>query len=150
MFYSVNWCMYVVVGFFQTLSDIQIAMKVLHEGDKKENPLDRHYHSLHCDLEPVDKEDDVFGTIEKYVKQTHASTHNLYRLEVQQVFLVNREGEELAFKDKGNRSVWRQFYALDKGYWAICFFLYLIYLFIFPAKFSLQYTISIFFFSGQY
>lgn len=87
-------------------------MKVLHEGDKKEHPLDRHYHSLHCGLEAVDREDEVFSTIEKYVKQTHASTHSHYRLEVQQVFLVDRDGEELAFKDKGNRSVLAECYIL--------------------------------------
>ena len=93
----------------QTLSDIQIALKVLHEGDdKKEHSVDRHYHSLHCGLVPVDREDDVFGVIEKYVQQTHASTHSQFRLEVQQVFLVDRDGETRSYKDLGNRS--------DKGW----------------------------------
>ena len=29
-------------------------------GDTSENPLDRHYHSLKCDLKPLDKVSDEF------------------------------------------------------------------------------------------
>merc|ERR1712141_121192 len=34
----------------------------------------------------------------KYVKQTHASTHNLYKLEIVQIFKVSRQGESKRFK----------------------------------------------------
>lgn len=78
-------------------------MKVLSGGDIKESPIDNHYHGLHCTLSPVDKEDEVFATVEKYVHQTHAKTHNQYRLQVQDIFLVEREGETDHFKDVGNR-----------------------------------------------
>ena len=43
--------------------------------------------------------------IEKYVRQTHAPTHNMYRTEVCEVFEVEREGEEDQFNDFGNRYV---------------------------------------------
>ena len=45
---------------FQALSDIEIAIKVLKKGDMSENPIDRHYHALNCDLEPVDKSTSEF------------------------------------------------------------------------------------------
>jgi len=44
-----------ISNYFQALSDIEIAIKVLKKGDMSENPIDRHYHALNCDLEPVDK-----------------------------------------------------------------------------------------------
>ena len=43
--------------------------------------------------------------IEKYVRQTHAPTHNMYRTEVCEVFEVEREGEEDQFNDLGNKYV---------------------------------------------
>ena len=85
------------------MSDIQIALKVLQEGDRREHPMDRHYHSLNCTLSPVDHEDAVFSMVTKYVKNTHARTHNQYQLEVVEVFQVNKEREVGVFKDVGNR-----------------------------------------------
>ena len=76
---------------------------MLSGGDKKENPLDRHYQGLNCTLAPVDHEDEAFRMVEKYVKQTHAKTHNQYQLEVKEVFGIERHGEAQDFKDVGNR-----------------------------------------------
>ena len=93
----------------QTLSDIQIALKVIGGGDKGENPIDHHYHGLNCTLTPVDHEDVVFELVEKYVRQTHAKYHSGYQLKVQEVFEVARQGEAENFKDMGNRytiAVW--------------------------------------------
>lgn len=78
---------------------------MLDKGDKKEHHIDRHYHGLNCTLTPVDHEDEVFSMIEKYVRQTHAKTHSQYRLEVSEVFEVERQGEEQNFKDVGNRYI---------------------------------------------
>ena len=92
--------------FMQALSDIQIAMKVLDDGKKhaeEVHPVDRHYKGLQCQLTPVKHEDKLFGLIEKYVKQTHAKTHNQYRMEVTDVFAVERNREKEAFNDVGNR-----------------------------------------------
>ena len=48
------------VWFIQALVDIEIAIKMLKEGDYSENPVDRHYHSLKCDLEPLDHKSEEF------------------------------------------------------------------------------------------
>jgi poly [ADP-ribose] polymerase len=89
----------------ETLGDIEIAMRVLKGGDKMEHPLDRHYHGLHCKLEPLDQDTETFQLVEKYVKQTHARTHSGYTLTVQEVFHMERDGEEENFKDVGNRQL---------------------------------------------
>ncbi len=81
-------------------------MKVLSSGDTtKEHPVDRHYCELKCQLAPVDTEDSVFALVEKYMRQTHATTHNQYHLELLDLFSVEREGETEQFTDKGNRCV---------------------------------------------
>ena len=41
--------------------------------------------------------------IKKYVRQTHAKTHNQYTLTVADVFKMEKEGENESFKDVGNR-----------------------------------------------
>ena len=51
------------LSLLEALGDIQIAMTMLAAdagGDSKENPLDRHYKSLDCHLEPADKSSDEF------------------------------------------------------------------------------------------
>lgn len=39
----------------QSLEDIEIAMKTLKAGDYSENPVDRHYHALKCEMKPMEK-----------------------------------------------------------------------------------------------
>lgn len=87
----------------QTLSDIQIALKVLSGGDKQDSLIDRHYQGLNCTLNPLDHEEEEFVLVDRYVRQTHAKTHSQYRLQVEEVFQVDRQGEREAFQDVGNR-----------------------------------------------
>ena len=47
-------------------------MRLLNEGDKKEHPIDRHYHGLHCKLEPLDAEDDVVQVGVKLGNKTYS------------------------------------------------------------------------------
>lgn len=84
-------------------------MKVLDDGGEnrknmeQEHPVDRHYKGLKCQLTPLEREDKLFSLMEKYVKQTHAKTHSQYRMEVTDVFEMERSGEKESFKDVGNR-----------------------------------------------
>lgn len=39
------------------------------------------------------------------IQHTHGRTHRNFSLDVQQVYEINREGEETAFKDVGNRQL---------------------------------------------
>ncbi|XP_064404222.1 poly [ADP-ribose] polymerase 2-like isoform X3 [Halichondria panicea] len=94
------------IALLEALGDIQIAMKVLSSGDaSKEHPVDRHYSELKCQLAPVDTEDSVFALVEKYMRQTHAGTHNQYTMQLLDLFSVEREGEAEQFTDKGNRKL---------------------------------------------
>merc|ERR1712029_770310 len=44
------------------------------------------------------KETDEFKILEKYVQNTHATTHNLYTLDIVDIFKIDRKGEEKRFK----------------------------------------------------
>ena len=48
------------VTLFQALGDIEIAIKMLKEGNYDENPVDRHYHAMKCDLETLQNTSDEF------------------------------------------------------------------------------------------
>jgi hypothetical protein len=81
------------------LLEIEIAYNLLKSGsdDSTMDPIDSHYQKLNCKMDVVDKKSDEFAIIEKYVKQTHAQTHNLYDLEIEDVFKVDRKGESSRF-----------------------------------------------------
>lgn len=81
------------------LLEMEIAYNLLcDKTDRKENPLDGHYKQLKTDIDVLDKTSEEFNMIEKYVKNTHAATHTQYELEIEEVFIVKRHGEEQRFK----------------------------------------------------
>lgn len=44
------------------------------------NELDSNYLRLKTDVKPIDKKSDLYAKLIKYVQNTHATTHNNYRL----------------------------------------------------------------------
>ena len=84
------------------LLEIEIAYNLLKEGnegsDSGKDPIDVHYEKLKTEIEVLDKASDEFETLKKYVQNTHAATHNLYTLDIEQVFKVKRKGESKRFK----------------------------------------------------
>ncbi|GFR70110.1 poly [ADP-ribose] polymerase [Elysia marginata] len=91
------------ISLLEALEDIEIAIKMLKGGDMSENPVDRHYHQLRCSLNPLDHSTDDFKLINRYLQETHAATHNQYKMELLELFDCDREGETAAFIDHGNR-----------------------------------------------
>ena len=66
--------------------DIEIAYSLLKSSAKDGvDPIDRHYKQLKTDITVLSKDSDEFKTIQKYTEQTHASTHSLYKLEIEEV-----------------------------------------------------------------
>ncbi|XP_033123730.1 poly [ADP-ribose] polymerase 2-like [Anneissia japonica] len=92
------------IKLLEALADIQIALTVLEEGlNTNEHPIDNQYHSLKCELKPLEKDNPDFKMVNQYVQNTHAKTHAHYKLEVMDVFEMEKEGEKDRFKDVGNR-----------------------------------------------
>ena len=50
------------------------------------NIIDNNYAKLNSDVEHVDIESEEYKLLEKYLHNTHASTHNTYRLEILDIY----------------------------------------------------------------
>ncbi|KAL7019197.1 hypothetical protein ACKWTF_011043 [Chironomus riparius] len=84
-----------------SLLEIEIAYSILQEDDKENedvNPVDAHYKKLKTDMKPLDKKGKEFELIKRYVENTHAKTHDKYKLEILEVFKVDRSGERRRYK----------------------------------------------------
>ncbi|XP_004605484.1 poly [ADP-ribose] polymerase 1 [Sorex araneus] len=88
------------VEMLDNLLDIEVAYSLLRAGsdDTGKDPIDVNYEKLKTDIKVVDKDSEEAQTIRKYVKNTHATTHNAYDLEVLDIFKIEREGENQRYK----------------------------------------------------
>ncbi|XP_049632386.1 poly [ADP-ribose] polymerase 1 [Suncus etruscus] len=88
------------VEMLDNLLDIEVAYSLLRAGsdDTSKDPIDVNYEKLKTDIKVVDKDSEEAETIRKYVKNTHATTHNAYDLEVLDIFKIEREGENQRYK----------------------------------------------------
>jgi len=93
----------------ESLLEIEVAYNLLKssdneirqrekEGGQEKDPIDAHYEKLKTSIEVLDKETEEFKTLEKYVRNTHASTHTQYTLEIEDIFKIERKGEAKRFK----------------------------------------------------
>ncbi|XP_012253348.2 poly [ADP-ribose] polymerase [Athalia rosae] len=82
-----------------SLLEMEIAYSLLNaKTDESKNPLDAHYEQLNAEIDVLDRNTEEFVLIERYVKNTHAATHGHYELEIEEVFLVKRRGEDKRYK----------------------------------------------------
>ncbi len=73
----------------EELCNLEVAGKILNSSIV----VDSIYESLKIQITPIDKEDKVFYTIQKYIQNTHAQTHH-YKLEVLEAFELGKMYEE--------------------------------------------------------
>lgn len=86
------------IALLEALSDIQIAVKMVQSSSASdEHPLDRQYHSLQCQLQPLASSSPEYQVIERYLHTTHAPTHSDYTMTVLDMFSVDRQGESDGF-----------------------------------------------------
>lgn len=83
----------------ESLMELEVAYSFLQsETDDNKSPLDGHYKQLNTDLKPIAKDTEEFALLEKYVRNTHAGTHNDFELEIEDIFNVERVGEKRRYK----------------------------------------------------
>jgi len=51
----------------------------------------------------MDKNTDTYKLIEQYLQSTHATTHQQYKMQIEEIFEVEKEGEKESFNDLGNK-----------------------------------------------
>ncbi|CAG8465535.1 1192_t:CDS:2 [Ambispora leptoticha] len=84
----------------ETLGEIEIASALLNQANESsKNQLDAYYDSLMLEtMEPLDHNSEEFKLILKYVENTQGATHDQYKLEVLEVFDLERQGERERYK----------------------------------------------------
>ncbi|CAF0966657.1 unnamed protein product [Adineta ricciae] len=92
------------IELLEALDDIEVAFSALKtDTNTFLNPVDQQYEQLKCHLHPIEKTDDMYKLIDKYLQSTHAATHQQYKMQIEDIFTVEREGEKEAFNDVGNK-----------------------------------------------
>ncbi|KAL9243016.1 hypothetical protein vseg_016958 [Gypsophila vaccaria] len=81
------------VKMLEALQDIEIASRLVGFDEDSGDSLDEKYKKLHCGMVPLLHDSEEYRLIEKYLMTTHAPTHTDWRLELEEVFSVEREGE---------------------------------------------------------
>lgn len=81
----------------ETLLNMELIYEFLDGDNGKCNALDACYKKLKADIEPIDRSSAEYLELSNIVKNTHGVTHNLYTLDIMEVFKVNREGEDNRF-----------------------------------------------------
>ncbi|CDI81883.1 NAD(+) ADP-ribosyltransferase, putative [Eimeria acervulina] len=86
---------------------ISIAQSLLTDAmlnARDKHPLDAQYEQLRCKLEPLPENHEERKLVERLVSDTHAPTHNTWKLKIQSVLKCDRQGETERFnKDVDNR-----------------------------------------------
>lgn len=87
-----------------TISQIKVAYTLLQNDEKADDPLMINYKKLNTKIEPLDKKSKDFKMIQEYVK--NSSVHSVgFTLELEEVFRIERKGEEDKFIKLDNRQL---------------------------------------------
>ena len=94
------------IELLDTLIDIEAAVKAIKEGTRDTvHKADSFYQNLKIEMKPLEKDSDLFQMLSTYLHNTHGKTHSHYTLEVEDIFELNKEGEEDRYKDLGNKQL---------------------------------------------
>jgi poly [ADP-ribose] polymerase len=84
----------------EAIRDVEAAARCLREGRavaSSANVIDVKYSMLKCKMEPVEKHSQEYSIIQQYLTNTHAAAHSNFKLEIESLFKVQREGEAERF-----------------------------------------------------
>ncbi|KAL8449911.1 hypothetical protein Emed_002874 [Eimeria media] len=95
------------IEMMEQLLEVSVAQSLLTDAlrnAKDRHPLDAQYERLRCKLEPLPEGHEERKLVDRLVKETHAPTHNTWKLKIRSVFKCDRQGEAERFdKTVGNR-----------------------------------------------
>lgn len=76
------------------LSNLQIANSVLEQNKINCHPLDNIYQEINTVIKPVLPNNPMYKIIETYVTNTHGSTHTGYKIQLVNIYEIERKGEK--------------------------------------------------------
>ncbi len=74
------------------LSQMVYGTKAVIKLEKNSTNFINFYNDLHTEIIPLDKNDDMYIILEKYLKNSKASTHQ-FNFDILEIFQIDREGE---------------------------------------------------------
>lgn len=80
------------------LANIAIGVNIVNNVKKDENPIDAIYKDIHTEIKALDRENKMWAEIEKYVANTHGSTHHV-KLEIIDIYEINQMGKATKFNE---------------------------------------------------
>eukprot|EP00906_Rhabdomonas_costata_P030165 RCo042596 len=90
------------IKMMDALMELEVTTSVISSAASsspaQEHPIDTNYKKLKCELVPVPRDAEEFKLVSDYVANTHGHTHTMYTLELQDLFRLDREGEEDRWK----------------------------------------------------
>lgn len=93
----------------ESLFNMDIIYSFLNEENGEEiNPLDACYKKLNAKIKPLENNSLLFCRFSDMIRNTHGSLHSDYRIEVLEIFSVDRHGEAerfQAFKNLSNHAL---------------------------------------------
>ncbi|XP_026191890.1 poly [ADP-ribose] polymerase 1 [Cyclospora cayetanensis] len=99
--------MHPLLSFLLFCSQVSVAQSLLTDAllnAKDRHPLDAQYDQLCCKLEPLPEGNEERQLVCRLISNTHAPTHNTWKLKERSVFKCDRKGETERFnREMGNR-----------------------------------------------
>ncbi|OEH77071.1 hypothetical protein cyc_02504 [Cyclospora cayetanensis] len=95
------------IEMMEQLLEVSVAQSLLTDAllnAKDRHPLDAQYDQLCCKLEPLPEGNEERQLVCRLISNTHAPTHNTWKLKERSVFKCDRKGETERFnREMGNR-----------------------------------------------
>lgn len=85
------------IDMLENLNELEIAYNLM-QSSGREHTVDSYYKQLNTEIDVIDRDSEEFAIINEYVKNTHAATHSNYKLEIEEVYTIKRQGEDKRFK----------------------------------------------------
>lgn len=84
----------------ESLLAMEFAYSILQSGGDNDNvnPIDKRFGLLQNDIRPMDRANPMFDILSAYLQNTHADTHMNYAIEIDEIFEINRHGEDRRYE----------------------------------------------------
>jgi poly [ADP-ribose] polymerase 2/3/4 len=90
--------------FLDLLSNLKITKSITNNSENEKNIIEQSYDQLNNKITPVDKNSDLFSTIDDFIQNGKSLSHNHFDLELLEAFELERQGEDTKYKkDIGNK-----------------------------------------------
>lgn len=83
-----------------SLIEMAVSYRILYDNiDVNQHPIDDRYFKLNTHIDVLDPNSYEYGVIQRYAMNTHSEYHDSYRLQIENIFAINRRGEDERYRE---------------------------------------------------